>query len=312
MKQFVLVDQIQSPPQANVGAYSYYRVPSGIRLWSASWQAALPAGKLVTDCFDDHRLTIGNTQRQINVMDMDRALSVEDSATPQGIINNVAGALAEIPIPLAEHSRKLPQSTEQGAIDTVSGMPPVLLELQARALAVPAVLGLILCIEPLDEVAGQLNVLRGSDGKPVLRDGNMVPTLTKWRVNPIQTAAGLVVVEDFQAFKKDRLESLQITDPDAGGKVLNRVVIEKDRVKIFDRTKQEVDNELRRAGMNPAAGLFDYYPTLYDRNSDAADWIGHEIKVFLYFTAALGNRDTALAAAAGSVKFITRHRGLLD
>lgn len=315
-KDFLRFDAVNTPPAVGNSAFSWVEAPRGNRIIGANWQSTLPAGATVQDCHGSLRVTIGSPIIDVDVDRYDRFRAVLNPAG--GILSNVPGEIADIPLVLAELERSSPFLAESSAIDLPPAemcafdLPKCILELQYknRAATVPAI-GCTLIAEPLADIhPSEWNVVwNTNDGR--YKDGARVINLKvpKVRSSPLATNGnGDFVQENFQSFFKDELDAILYTQPT--GAVLNQVILEVDGKQRFRWTKKENDNLLRRAGLNPGAD-FVFIPTISDRNSDTWKLIGRNVKQFLKFAAALGGPGAAVVNPTSSIDCVTFHRGLL-
>ncbi len=296
-KLFLRLTGLISPPQANTAGTVGIKLKAGFRYLALRWWVTLPAGKTPFDAFTNIRLktSSGSENRIATLAQHDGILALFGS---EGAI--IDGANLPVPEenkycinqPFALNSKRHFTEVEDTCLDVVEDDLWYAELDYADIGATPATIEVVAVVEPLEQVPETTQ-----DGRP-FRNINKVE---RWKVGTLPVGGDDIDLDNLLSLKgQGQLMGLHVYNPSGGGGYVNRLELTVDDVKVFDRRKREVDQELIEAEMFPVAGRLDIVPILYGKGSDAFDtnrWLSFALKP--YFS----------AAASGNCKVILRTWG---
>lgn len=297
--QYPELTDLQNAPVNGQRTLSYYKLPSNRRIHFAWIRLALPAGKVAQDVIETIDLLIGTkVQRQLTPERWHDLLTLDGAQ--YGIRGDgVPGGEIYIPFQFSEPYRETPTAKENYALDLVSGVPAsIRLQFRDNA-AQPTIVRAGAIVEDLDEVRRDPRRIDDKGRVMVNYDKDGVPFLAKYYevgINPGGTKPDLDTQLD--PIKRGDLISLTLYNPLTAGSV-DRSILKLSNNDVWDRYKADNDFELDYFGITARAGRMDLITDILDRQSDALDIQGADMKLRLESAAGMTGGLTAVAKVHG-------------
>lgn len=274
IRRIELIDVSGRPAAGQAGQTTFNIKPGrGLRIYANTIKAVAGAAQRAADGFGDILLNLGgNTQRTHSITEMDEL--ARHAGERYGMQNDVPGGTAYAKVRFAQFDRENYGIKKSFALDIPPGYGDNDLQILINSLAAATAptLALRAMVQDLDLIPqDQWNVVRDINGKPILRDGRMVPTLVKVIRKP-RAVAG--TAEEFNDIPlKDVLQGLYLYDPAVAGQPANTrisaVQVTIDGEIKFKRTREENEIELDDMGMSPQPGIFAVIPDITDDPRDS-------------------------------------------
>lgn len=273
----IYLKDISTAPTANQSGDTTLQIKpgGGLRVYGIEAVCAV-TGAVVAGGFSEFSLQLGGkVQRTHTVTECDEI--AQHYGSRLGILNDVAGGPAYVPMRFAQWDREQYSAKKSFALDIPPGYGDndVQVLLKFLSLATPGTVSFRAVVQDLAEINPALwNVLRDNQGNPI-RDGNglLIPTLVKVIRKPRAVAGNAEEYNDITL--RDVLQGLYLYDPALNGAAPNtqisKVTITVDGKVIFERTRQENEIEMDRFGLTPVPGIFAVIPDITDDVADS--WI---------------------------------------
>jgi hypothetical protein len=274
IRRVEILDVSGKPVAGQAGETTFAIKPGrGLRIYTSTIKAVAGAAQTLADGYGDVLLNIGgNTQRTHTFAQMD-ALA-RHAGDRYGVKNDVPGGVAYAPVRFAQFDRENYGIKKAFALDIPPGYGDNDLTILVKSLAAATAptLNMRAMVQDLSTIPeNQWNVVRDADGRPVIKDGRMIPTLVKVIRKPRAVAGNAEEFNDIPL--KDVLQGLYLFDPAVAGQPANTrisaVQVTIDGEIKFKRTREENEMELEEMGMNPQAGIFAVIPDITDDPRDS-------------------------------------------
>lgn len=285
MKEQIQLIDINPQPAANAAGTTVLTLPGG-RIHGIEVIGTVAAAKMAAGFRDARFMVGGNQQRVSTLTQLSDALSLYGAEyAVQGDLN---GGPFRLLYPFTENWRKQYLAAERFAFDNptdAAGVPlrSAQLEIDFLNTAAAKTLAFRAIVEPLNSVT----------------DKTLHNAFTKHFRKPYGIQSDTLHILDLP--KKDIYQLIELYDPTGNEGSISRVKVKINGRYVFDRTKAEQDQDLKRWGMKPRDDVFSIVPDITDNTQDG--WNMQGVEEFIL-------EVTTDVASTGNVNVISHRFGL--